>query len=177
MQLTPRQVSSFGTEVIGVSYQTSVNLLLIMNGLGLPGRIIPNFFSDWKFGPLNTIIPFTFISALIIYCWAAVDSVGGVYAFAACYGFFTAGFQGLFPASLASMTTDLKKAGARMGMCLGCVGIAALTGPPLAGALIQTHGGNYLYAQVWGGSVMVAGGLFLIAARIAKTGRVLVVRC
>jgi len=167
------QIGAFGLEVISVSYPTSVNLLLIMNGLGLMGRLIPNYLADLKFGPLNTILPFSFVSATILFAWSGVTSTGGLYAFAAVYGLFTAGFQGLFPATLSSLTTDLSKAGVRMGMGFSIAGVAALTGPPLAGALIQAHGGSYLYAQMWGGTVMIAGGLTLIAARISKTGWVL----
>jgi MFS family permease len=170
------QVGSYGIEIIGISYSDSVNLILLMNGLGLFGRIIPSYFADLKFGPLNTMIPFVFISAILLYAWSAVRTQAGLYAFASLYGLLTAGFQGLFPGTLSSLTKDMSKAGTRMGMCFSFVGVASLTGPPLAGALIQAHGGNYLYAQMWSGSVMVAGGLVLIAARISSSGWVLVSR-
>lgn len=169
-------VGAFARTITHTSYTASINLLLLMNGLGLIGRLIPNYLADQLFGPLNTILPFSFIGAIILYCWSAVSTPGGSYAFAACYGLFIAGFQGLFPATLSSLTSDLSKAGAKMGMGFSIVGVAALTGPPLAGALIERDGGRYLYAQMWGGTVMVAGGLVLVAARVSKTGWVLRVR-
>jgi hypothetical protein len=64
----------------------------------------------------------------------------------------------------------LKKAGVRLGMVFSVVSFAALTGPPLAGALIQQNDGKYLYAQMWAGTSMMAGFLTLVAARIAKAG-------
>ncbi|KAI9881175.1 MAG: hypothetical protein M1830_007153 [Pleopsidium flavum] len=137
-------VGSFGRNIIGVSQADSINLLLIMNGVGLFGRLIPNYAADRWFGPLNTLVPFTFASGLLLYCWAAVSSRGGLIAFACIYGFFAAGIQSLFPATVASLTTDLKKAGVRMGMVFSVVSFACLTGPPLAGALVQKDNGGYL---------------------------------
>lgn len=60
-----------------------------------------------------------------------------------------------------------------MGMGFSVVSFAVLTGPPLAGALIQKNNGNYLYAQMWAGATLLCGGLTLVAARLAKTGFVL----
>ncbi|KAF1984358.1 MFS general substrate transporter [Aulographum hederae CBS 113979] len=163
-------VGAFGRSIIGIPYSDSISLLMVMNGIGLIGRLIPNFVADSKTGPLNTIIPFTFISSIMIFSWSGVSSRGELWAFACIYGLFSAGIQSLFPATLASLTTDLKKAGVRMGMCFSVVSVACLTGPPLAGALIQIGNGDYLYAQMWAGSSMALGGLTLMAARVAKTG-------
>ena len=85
--------------------------------------------------------------------------------------------QGLFPAALASLTADLRRAGARMGMGFLIVSLACLTGPPLAGVLVGVGGGGdgsnemgYLYAQVWAGSAMLLGSLLVCAARVTKAG-------
>ncbi|KAF1938423.1 hypothetical protein EJ02DRAFT_457880 [Clathrospora elynae] len=58
----------------------------------------------------------------------------------------------------------------RTGMCSSFISITCLTGPPIAGALIQKHDGRYLYAQIFGGSAFISGTCALIAARIAKIG-------
>lgn len=163
-------ISSFALEVIDVSYSTSVNLLMIMNGIGLIGRLLGGYIADLKFGGLNTLIPFVFLSAISMFCWAAVTTVSGLYAFAVIYGFFCAGFQGLFPSTLATLTKDLSKVGVRNGMGFAIVGIATLTGPPIAGALTQRDGGRYLVAQMWGGSMVVMGGVVLVCARVRITG-------
>lgn len=87
-----------------------------MNGVGIVGRILPNHLADKYFGPLNMLIPVVLVSSVIIYAWIGVHSRGGLYAWAVMYGIFGAAIQSLFPATLASLTSDLRKAGVRMGM-------------------------------------------------------------
>lgn len=75
--------------------------------------------------------------------------------------------------SMTSLTKDLSKIGTRVGMALSILAFAALCGPPVAGRLIDIHGGNFLYAQMFGGTVTVVGSAFLVAARVSATGWVL----
>ncbi|KAJ5559724.1 hypothetical protein N7513_002123 [Penicillium frequentans] len=163
-------VRSFGQDIIGVSDYTSFSVLMIMNGLGLPGRLIPAFLSDRYTGPVNMFIPVSGFAAVLLYCWIAINSYGGLIAFVVVYGFFGGGVQSLFPSALASLTDEPSKAGVRIGMIFSIVSIASLTGPPIAGALIDIHGGQYLYAQLFGGTSMVLGCLLLIVARYCKCG-------
>ncbi|KAL4919108.1 major facilitator superfamily domain-containing protein [Aspergillus aurantiobrunneus] len=163
-------IGSFSREIIGVSTTTSIYVLLLMNGIGLLGRVIPNSMADRYTGPLNMLIPFSFATGLIAFCWAGVQNLSGVYGFAAFYGLAAAGIQSLFPATLSTLTTDLKKMGARMGMVMSVVGVAALIGSPIAGALVQRGDGDYLYSQMFMGSVIIVGTLNLVAARVAKLG-------
>ena len=106
----------------------------------------------------------------MLYAWIAVNSRGGMYAFAVIYGLATGATQGIFVGSLASLTKDLSKTGTRFGMVCSILAFASLTGPPIAGGLIQSENGKYLGAQAWGGTVVVLGSLTVIAARISKTG-------
>ena len=165
-------IGAFGRNIIGISFQESINLLVIMNGVGMVGRLIPAYLADLKFGPLNVITPLAFACAILMYSWSAVNSRAGVYAWACMYGLFSAGMQGLLPATLSSLSWDLKKAGVRIGMGFTILSLASLTGSPLGGALIQKDHGQYLYAQMWAGTTMLFGGCTLVAARIAKTGLV-----
>ena len=167
--LTVRYISSFGRDIIHVSSADSTSSLIMANGIGLIGRMMPAYISDRYFGPLNTIIPFAFITGLLLYCWIAVTSRGGLVAFSIIYGLSAAGIKSLFPATLASLTTDMK-VGVRTGMVFSVVSFGVLTGPPLAGALITRDDGNYLYAQVFAGTVLTIGGLLLFAARVASMG-------
>lgn len=163
-------IGSFAKSIIGVSEATSIDLLMVMNGVGLVGRLIPNYLADRYTGPLNLLVPFSVVTALVAFSWAGVRTLGSLYAFAVVYGLFAAGIQSLFPATLSTLTTDLKKTGVRMGMVLSVVGMAALIGSPIAGALVQSDHARYLYAQMFIGSVMAAGALTLFAARVAKLG-------
>lgn len=163
-------VGAYGRNIIGISYTESISLLLLMNGVGVFGRLIPNYCADLKFGPMNTIIPIAFCTGVMLFAWTGVHDRPGVYTFACIYGFFSSGIQSMWPATLSSLTTDLKKAGTRMGMGFSIVSLACLTGPPLAGALIDRNGGNYLHAQIWAGAALICGCSTMIAARVAKTG-------
>lgn len=158
-----------------------------MNGVGLPGRIIPNYVASKVTGPLNLMIIFSGISSVIMFCWIVVDTVTGVWVFAVIYGVFAAGCQSLFPATATSLTTDPKLAGVRLGMCFSVVAFAVLSGecfrwkilvvwltmcagPPIAGALIEQNNGDYLYMQLWAALSMTIACAMLVAARKAKTG-------
>lgn len=142
-----------------------------MNALGIPGRLVCGLTADRLLGPINTLIPVALLAGILFYCWAAVHTLPSLYAFCILYGFFGAGIQSLFPAACASLTADLSKMGVRTGMCFSFISLACLTGPPIAGALIQHHShGSYLYAQVFGGSAFLGGTCTLLAARVAKIG-------
>ena len=121
-------------------------------------------------GPINTLIASSVVLGLMLYCWIAVRSRAGMFAFAVVYGLATGATQGIFVGSLASLTKDLSKTGTRFGMVCSILAFASLTGPPIAGGLIQSEQGGYLGAQVWGGTVVVLGSLTVAAARVTKTG-------
>ncbi|KAL4894336.1 major facilitator superfamily domain-containing protein [Aspergillus ambiguus] len=163
-------IGSFARNIIGVSQATSIDVLLVMNGVGFVGRLIPNLMADLYTGPLNMLIPFSLGTGVVAYCWAAVHDLRGLYIFSAFYGLFAAGIQSLFPATLSTLTTDLKKTGVRMGMVLSVVAVAALIGSPIAGALIQRDDGEYLYAQMFMGSAVLAATITLTGARLLKLG-------
>ena len=102
-------VGLFARTEVGLSYSQSINLLIIMNGVGMVGRLLPGWIADRYTGPLNSLIPVSAVCALMLYCWAAVSSSAGLYVFSCVYGLFAAGIQSLWPATLTSLTTDLKK--------------------------------------------------------------------
>jgi len=146
----------------------SLKLLLLMNAVGGPSRILFGLLADLWLGPLPTITPLAFCTSVLYYSWAGIDSLSRLFAFCAIFGFLSSAVAGLFPPACASLTTDLKSIGARTGMCFAVVSFATLTGPPIGGALVQIHDGEYLYAQIFGGTSLLAGGLFLVAARFAS---------
>ncbi|KAI0547590.1 MFS general substrate transporter [Xylaria curta] len=148
----------------------SINLLLITNALGIPGRILPGFIAT-HFGPINTAIPTATSVAIVLYAWPAVaHAKGPLYAFAAAYGLVASAIQSLFAVSLAALTTDLSQLGTRMGMVFSVVAFASLTGSPIAGAIVQACGGSYLGAQLWAASSMLLGAAALVVARVNRVG-------
>ncbi|KAF2680730.1 MFS monocarboxylate transporter-like protein [Lentithecium fluviatile CBS 122367] len=164
-------IGAYGRNVLGVSYQQSINLLLVQVCMGFVFRLLPSYFAD-KIGSLNVLIPFVFICGIMMFGWIGIHSVGALYVFAVVYGSASAVIQALWPAMIGSLsrTPDMKKAGVRMGMAFTIVSFSSFTGPPLAGALIQQAGGSYTYANAWAGTSFFVGGLLLVATRYALVG-------
>lgn len=189
-------IGPFSRDVLSFSYDRSIDILMIMNGVGAIGRVVPGFLADLYLGPLNVVTPAAFFCTILLYSWNALHSESGLYCWAVLYGksfndgagsvhatkrrgnilidiqlgIFGATVQGLFPAALASLTTDLSKAGTRMGMVYSIISFANLTGPPIAGALIKAGEGHYTYAFAFGGTCLLLGTSFLVACRISKGG-------
>ncbi|KAK6213070.1 major facilitator superfamily transporter [Colletotrichum tabaci] len=161
-------LASYTRDIIGLGYNPSLNLLLVLNGVGVPGRILPGYIAD-RVGSINTLIPMSFISGLLMYCWVAVSSTSGLYTWTPFYGLAASAIQSLFPSALSQLTSDPRKQGTRMGMTFTIVSFAVLTGPPIAGAIISAEGGRYVGAQVYAGTCLLAGMCFWIAARVVKT--------
>lgn len=139
--------------------------------MGFIFRLLPTYYAD-KIGSLNVLIPFSFLCGIMMYSWIGIHTIGGLFAFAAVYGSGSAVIQALWPAIIGkcSKVQDLKKAGVRMGMAFTIVSFASLTGPPLAGALIQMADGKYLYANIWAGTSFMVGGVLLLATRWSLVG-------
>ena len=158
---------SFSRDILHMPYTESLNLLLVLNGLGLIGRLGPNLLAD-LFGPLNVFAPAGFVAGVCVLGWIGVTSAAGLYAWSIFYGIAGGGIQSLFPAGLSSLTADLRKAGVRMGMVFTIISFAVLTGPPIAGALITAAGGRYFGAQLFCALSLLVGTVFLVAARVVK---------
>jgi MFS family permease len=133
--------------------------------MGALGRVASGFVGDRYLGGQNTLILIVALTSLLLFCWVEVTTQAGLYAWAVLYGIVGATIQTLFPATLSSLTPDLRMAGTRMGMVFTILSFAVLIGPPAAGQLIQMNGGGYEYAQLFAGGVMFVGCCFLIAAR------------
>ena len=161
---------SFGEAILHLNPTQSVNLLIAMNAANFPGRFIPNLISDACIGPLNTIIPSTFLAGMMIFLWIGSATYTSLLVVACFYGFAAAGLQGLYIATIYSFCPDLSKAGIRIAMVYVAIGLACLTGSPIGGALIRGNDGGYLSAQLFAGCNILLGAILLLAARLVKTG-------
>ncbi|KAL2879184.1 hypothetical protein SGCOL_005609 [Colletotrichum sp. CLE4] len=163
-------LAAYARDIQGVSYDQSLDLLMITNGVGIVGRLLLNHLAD-HVGNLTMFVPTIGAAALLAYCWAPIASRAGLYVWAALCGIALGGIQALFPSALASLTADPQKQGARIGMVFTIVSVSVLTGPPIAGALISAMGGRYLGAQMFAGSSLTLGMVFIFLAREAKRKR------
>ncbi|KAF3762226.1 MFS general substrate transporter [Cryphonectria parasitica EP155] len=162
-------IASYGADVLGLSYSSASILIIVVNGAGLPFRVLVPLFSD-RFGPLNVLLPVTSIWAIIAFCWLAVSSVPGYYVWTAFYGAVSASFQCLLPTTVASITPRLDKVGTRMGIAFFLVAFSSMTGPPVGGALQTADGGGYTGAQAWAASVTLVGCFLCFVARWYRAG-------
>jgi len=169
-------IGEYAVTVIGLPYSQSVNFLIILNGIGIIGRLVPPYFADRYTGSTNMMVPFVLLSGITLYCWAAISSESGLWAFSVFYGLFSSAINGLFPSAISSLTKDISKMGVRMGMVFTILSFAVLTGSPIAGALISARGGNFVGMEMFTATSMVLGGLVLVGARLSGTGMKLWVR-
>ena len=154
-------------EAIGLPFSSATNFLILVNGVGIPARLIPGLIAD-KFGALNTIVPINWSLIIVAWCWLAVKSVAGLYVWAVFYGFNVAGLQCLIPPVTALLTPDMRYMGTRLGMVFATMGFAGLSGPPIGGAIQAAMGGRYLGAQIWAASSSLICAIVLTLAMIAK---------
>lgn len=151
------QINAFARKSLGLSLEESIPFLLVLNGVGIPGRLIPAYIADHYCRPLTISLTVSFATALLLYCWIAIKTTAGMYVFAVLYGLSAAGLQAMFPATLAYLSLDPKKIGTRMGMGFALSSFGCLIGGPGAGALVEAGNGSYLYGQVLAGSCGVLG--------------------
>ncbi|KAJ3493233.1 hypothetical protein NLG97_g4866 [Lecanicillium saksenae] len=169
-------ISSFAKQIAGFSQQQAVDLLMIMNAAGVVSRIGPSYLADRYTGPMNLMIPSALCSGIMMLVWICVSDKNGLYVFVVFYGMFAAAFQGLFPATLASICTDMKTLGTRIGMVMTIISFASLTGPPIAGSLLAIGNGSYLYVQLFAGLTMIVGTAAVILVRTFQYGTSVKVR-
>lgn len=160
---------SYALQVAGCSDEESFALLLVLNGVGVIGRMMPAFVAVYL-GPLNVLTPVIFFMAIIFFCWITVRGMPSMWAFVIFFGIMFHGTMALFPPAVVSMTPDLKKVGERLGMVMGFVSFAALTGTPIAGSLIDLSSNTYTRAQIFGGVVILTGAILILAADLKKHG-------
>lgn len=143
-----------------------------MNAASIPGRTLPTIMSD-KVGPLNIQAPFAVISGILAFSWLAVSDRSGLLAVCILYAVASGAFLAMPPAAVASLTPDLSRFGARMGVVLAFMSLGSLVGNPVCGAIIQSRdsGTYYAGAKVWAGCMLVGGGALIWIARMILSRR------
>ncbi|ORY62111.1 major facilitator superfamily domain-containing protein [Pseudomassariella vexata] len=162
-------IASFGREILGFSYSSASILIILINGAGLPFRVIPPLISD-KVGPLNVMVPVTITWSIVVFCWLAVGDVSGLYVFTCFYGILAGSFQCLLATVIASITKRLDMVGTRLGMTFSICSFASLTGPPIGGALQGAADGKFTGAQIWAAFVTALGCALICVARFSLAG-------
>ncbi|KZT61361.1 MFS general substrate transporter [Calocera cornea HHB12733] len=148
----------------GIGETLSFYTLAIVNAASVFGRTLPNIVAD-RIGIFPVIITSSFVAGAIIFAMFGVKSVGAVVIFCLLYGFFSGAYVSLLAPLMAHLSDHFAEMGIRMGVAFAIVGIAALVGTPIDGALIG-NGPVYTWwkAEVFSAVVMLAGCLLLTYA-------------
>lgn len=166
-------VSSFSISHAIVNANLGFYLLTILNAASIFGRIIPNFFAD-KTGALNIMTPWVLFCGVIAYSWTSATSAGQIIVLCIFYGFFSGTLVSIIAPAVVGISPDLSLVGTHMGMNFGFTSLGLLIGNPVAGILLDQHG--YIGPAMWCGTCNVLAGIFILAARVSKTGPVLMVK-
>lgn len=147
----------------------ALNLVAILNAASALGRLTPSLVVP-HYGPINTMATVTAMAAIVAFSWIAVHTGAGNIVFAVMYGFTSGGIVSLPAVVLASITDDLRFLGSRLGTSYVFSAVAALCGPPIAGAILDSSDGKYLGVQLLSGFLLLAAATFHTATRFAKAG-------
>lgn len=153
----------------GMDENLVIYLLPIMNAVSILGRIVPGIVAD-RWGRYNVMILITFISALFcLALWIPGRSNASIIVFLVIFGFSSGGFVSLGPALIAQIS-DMRQIGTRTGTAYAVQSFGALTGSPIAGAIVAAQGGSYLGLQLFCGFAMIAAVGVFIMARTVQVG-------
>lgn len=162
-------ISAYAQDRAGASAGLAFYILSIMNGVSIIGRTGPSWAAD-KLGPLNTLVLCSVICSALAFSWTAIDNLVGLLVFAVLYGIFQGTLVSLPAATIPSLSPDLTRVGAHIGMSMSCAGLGLLLGSPIAGSLLDLTKANFLHAQIFCGVIVLISGAGYAAARIAKVG-------
>lgn len=147
----------------GMSPDLASYLLPILNGMGIPSRIVPGLLAP-RFGVLNLMILLTSTAGvLILALWLPSSGDAAILCFAALYGFFSGPFISLLPAYVGQISPQ-PVYGARLGALYLVVAVACLVGTPTGGALVGKSGdlAHYHHLIGFSGALVLTGSLTLV---------------
>ncbi|KAJ7851028.1 major facilitator superfamily domain-containing protein [Mycena olivaceomarginata] len=149
----------------GINETMSFYSIVIMNVSNVVGRLSPGPLAH-RLGVINMIASSAGCSAILILCMIALKSVVSVALIGVLCGFFSGVYVTLTAPLIAVLTEDVSELGLRMGVSFSVVGIGALVGPPINGALLTS---KFIWwcPALFSGLMALVGFAFLVATRIA----------
>ncbi|CAE6500879.1 unnamed protein product [Rhizoctonia solani] len=154
----------YGREGVGLPPEFSIYLIPIANAASLVGRVGSGYVTD-KLGPLNTLIPSTFVAGICTFIWPFARTKGALIAVSCVYGIACGTFVGMLPAPVAKMGS-MEDVGRRTGMLMTIAASGALAGPPISGAILGKTG-SYVAVGAYAGSMILVCVVMLIAVKYA----------
>lgn len=115
----------------------------------------------------NVAIVCSLLSGILVLVLHRVHTKGACVAFALLYGFTSGGLISLQSACVAQITKNMRIIGVMIGVMMAVCSVGALTGNPIGGALTSMKVGGVSAWVDFGGVLLLAGTLVLLAARLA----------
>ncbi|RAL01426.1 MCT family MFS transporter [Aspergillus ibericus CBS 121593] len=153
---------------IGINTNLANYLVSISNAGSLLGRLLGGLLAN-HIGRFNTLIGASAICGILILSWLAITSLPGMIVFAVLFGFFSGTTIGMFTATIAMTAPRPNVIGSYLGMALGVLSLASLTGTPITGAMISSYG-DYRAALVFAGVCALVGSGVVFVARVCWAG-------
>lgn len=169
----PKMIA-YATTVLHMTPTSATNVLLALLASNIPGRLLPSLLADRCIGPLNTLIPSTLISAMVVFLWIGTATPSALYVVACFYGFASAGLQSLYAVTVHSFNVGYEGSrGVRTGVVFTVIGVSTLVGTPVGARLVrygEDGTADFVAAQVFTGACLAVGGGFFLASRYCRVG-------
>jgi MFS family permease len=166
-------VPLYGRFAVGTSVTFSAYLLSITNACSIVGRMLPPLL-QMKFTALQVLVGVHIVGDILIWCWIAIgDSFGGFVTFCVFWGLASGPMAVLPAAAVAELSPDLSTIGARMGMAWAVSSFGNLIGAPIAGAVSDPSGNDFLGGQIYAGICMAAalGLITIVVMMVYRKGK------
>lgn len=144
-------------------------LIAIVNAASIVGRITSNLAADYV-GPVNAMVVTSAITSGVSFAMIGATTPATLIVVSLLIGSFTGSFFSLNGPALIACAADDSEIGARVGVGVAISGITALTGNPIAGALM-THFG-YVAAISFAGAAIIAGsGMYAVGGWLLRPSK------
>ncbi|KAI0866804.1 major facilitator superfamily domain-containing protein [Xylaria cubensis] len=154
----------------GLDRHSAYLLNALLNAGAVPGRALPGYIAD-RFGSFNTMCTTAAACvATILALWYTTGSnAAQIISFSPLFGFWSGAAISLTPVCIGQVcrTEDYGK---RSGTAFFLASFGALTGIPIAGAILERNNGSYDGLIIFAGALYVAALVAFIVARGLCTG-------
>ncbi|EEU38029.1 uncharacterized protein NECHADRAFT_47977 [Fusarium vanettenii 77-13-4] len=149
----------------GFNSQKAYMLNTLLNVGAVPGRALPGYVAD-RFGTFNTMCITAFIcAAFILTLWLTADGEEvRTTSFTILFGFWSGAAISLTPVCV-SQVCKIEDYGKRNGTAFFIASFGALTGIPIAGAILEANEGSYWGLIVFAGVLYTAAFAAFVFAR------------
>ncbi|KAF8476175.1 major facilitator superfamily domain-containing protein [Kalaharituber pfeilii] len=141
-------------------------LLAYLNAGSLVGRVLSGLLAD-KLGRFNISFLCALFSSVLLLALHRMDKPSSIIAFSVLYGFLSGGLISLQSACVSQITSNIAQVGLKIGLMMALCSLVALTGPPIAGAILTWHqkdGEQHNSPLYWDGLINFAGVIMIVGS-------------